>query len=180
MNFVDFRKDYIKVLNQVKKYSPKANKELMAVLEVHPELLFDKGINSPKRIRHFFAQMAHESWGFRSLVEHASGRAYEGRRDLGNTQKGDGPRFKGRGIIQLTGRHNYRVYGKLIGLNLEHNPDLAADPMVAIKVAVAYWTEKNLCHLADKDDIRGITKRINGGYNGYKDRVIWLRRINDA
>lgn len=133
-------------------------------------------IDTPFRAAHFLAQAAHESAHFRTLHEYASGAAYEGRKDLGNVMRGDGRRYKGRGIFQLTGRANYRAYGKAIGLDLENNPELAADPEVSVRVACEYWKKKGLNGWADRDDINEITRRINGGYNGLADRKACLIR----
>src|SRR5262249_24913671 len=85
-------------------------------------------IDSRLRVAHFLAQICHESDGFCTTVEYASGDAYEGRASLGNTKPGDGRRFKGRGLIQLTGRANYTQYGKLLDLDLVTNPDLTHEP----------------------------------------------------
>lgn len=128
------------------------------------------GINTPLRKAHFLAQVLHESGGFIYKEEIASGKAYEGRADLGNTQPGDGVRFKGRGWIQLTGRANYRKFGAMIGVDLENKPLLAATEENAAKLACAYWTDRKLNEKADADDLVGITKRINGGTNGLDDR----------
>jgi putative chitinase len=110
------------------------------------------------------------------MEEYASGKAYEGRKDLGNTQPGDGKRYKGRGIFQLTGRANYKSYGDRLGLDLVATPELASDVMNAVKIACEYWTDKKLNDYADKDDVKMITKRINGGYNGLEDRERYLKR----
>jgi putative chitinase len=88
-------------------------------------------IDSRLRAAHFLAQICHESDGFCTTVEYASGDAYEGRERLGNTKPGDGRRFKGRGLIQLTGRANYTQYGKLLSLELVDEPALAAEPKAA-------------------------------------------------
>lgn len=125
----------------------------------------------------FLAQLGHESAGLRYFEEIASGAAYEGRKDLGNTEPGDGKRFKGRGPIQLTGRANYRRFGNLLGEDLEKNPKRAADPDVGFRVAVMYWTDRGLNAWADAGDFRRITREINGGYNGMADRERWLHRI---
>lgn len=122
------------------------------------------------RLAHFLAQLGHESDGFKAMEEYASGAAYEGRADLGNTQPGDGKRFKGRGPIQLTGRANYRDYGRRIGIDLEAHPEIAALPSLGVLTACAYWTVKGLNALSDRDDVEGITRRINGGLNGLADR----------
>ena len=127
----------------------------------------------------FLAQLGHESGELRYTEELASGDAYEGRRDLGNTIPGDGPRFKGRGLIQLTGRANYQAYGDAIGRNLVDgdNPNLlATDPDLAVDVACWFWQTHGLGGLADRDDVIGITKKINGGLNGLPDRERLLGR----
>jgi predicted chitinase len=128
------------------------------------------GIDTPLRAAHFLAQACHESAHFRVLHEYASGSAYEGRKDLGNVYAGDGKRYKGRGIFQLTGRANYRAYGKLLSLDLENNPELAANPENSVRIACEYWKQKGLNGWADRDDVNEITRRINGGYNGLQDR----------
>ncbi len=126
---------------------------------------------------HFIAQCGHESGGFRYMEEIASGAAYEGRKDLGNTIAGDGKRYKGRGPIQLTGRTNYRRVGRRIGLDLEGNPLLVADPSIGMWCAIEFWDENNLNALALADDVKTITRRINGGYNGLDDREARLAQI---
>jgi putative chitinase len=122
------------------------------------------------RLAHVLAQLGHESDGFLAMEEYASGAAYEGRLDLGNVRVGDGRRYKGRGPIQVTGRDNYRRYGRMLGIDLERRPELASAPSIGLMVSCAYWTEKGLNALADRDDVEGITRRINGGLNGYADR----------
>lgn len=134
-------------------------------------------INTELRLAHFLAQLAHESDHFRTFEEYASGRAYEGRRDLGNTQRGDGQRFKGRGPIQVTGRFNYKKYGDKLGVDLIDNPELAATPLIGMRIAGQYWKDHNLNHFADLDDGKSITRKINGGYNGLADR---LRKVENA
>ena len=129
------------------------------------------------RLAHFFAQLGHESGGFRYMEEIASGQAYEGRRDLGNTQPGDGKRYKGRGPIQLTGRANYRVYGRAAGIDFESHPELVAIPSIGLLVACMFWETKGLNQLADDDDVERITKRINGGLNGFEDRKAHLKKV---
>lgn len=137
-------------------------------------------INTELRLIHFLGQCAEESAGFRTLVEYASGNEYEGRTDLGNVNEGDGPRYKGRGMIQLTGRANYRSEGQTLGIDLEGNPDLAATPEVAVQVACLYWKSHNLNAYADQDDINSITRRINGGLNGLADRQTFTDRADDT
>jgi putative chitinase len=131
------------------------------------------------RLAHFMAQLAHESGGFRYMEEIASGQAYEGRTDLGNTQPGDGKLFKGRGPIQLTGRANYRTYGRALGLDFESNPAMVAIPSVGLLVACKYWDQQKLNALADADDVVAITKRINGGTNGLAERRALLAKAKE-
>lgn len=138
----------------------------------------DYGVmDSPLRLAHFLAQLIHESGSFRYMEEIASGQAYEGRADLGNTQPGDGKRFKGRGPLQLTGRANYRSFGQRIGIDLERHPEIASLPSIGLHVALEYWKIKGLNALADADDVTAITKRVNGGLNGFDDRKAHLQRL---
>jgi len=136
-------------------------------------------INTPLRTAHFLAQVGHESLSFVYTQEVASGAAYEGRLDLGNTLAGDGVRFKGRGLIQLTGRDNYKNYGKYISLDLLHsgNEQLIADtPEYALDVSLWFWNKRKLNDYADEDNLKAITRRVNGGYNGLEDRERYLNR----
>lgn len=123
------------------------------------------------RLANFMGQCAHESGGFRYMEEIASGRDYEGRADLGNTQPGDGVRYKGRGPIQLTGRANYRRVGRLIGIDLEAHPEIVSHPSIGLLVGCVFWSEAGLNALADADEQLSITRRINGGKNGLQDRI---------
>lgn len=124
----------------------------------------------------FLAQLAHESAELRYMEEIASGAAYEGRAKLGNTQPGDGKRYKGRGPIQLTGRANYTKYGQLLGLDLVNNPTVAATKEVGFRIAGQFWKLNGLNELADAQNFKLITKRINGGYNGLDDRIKYYER----
>ena len=128
------------------------------------------GITDPTEVAMFMAQMSHESGSFKHAEEIHDGSNYEGSKILGNTQSGDGKMFKGRGYIQLTGRWNYGHYGKMIGVDLVNNPELAADPEIAAKIAVAYWNDRVDRDAARKGDVKTVTKNINGGYNGLDDR----------
>ena len=127
-------------------------------------------INTDYRICYFTGQVSEESDSFCATEEYASGAAYEGREDLGNTHPGDGRRYKGRGLIELTGRDNYALFGPLIGVDLIANPERAAEPAIALEIACLYWRRKGLSALADNEDIETITHRINGGPNGLDAR----------
>ncbi len=151
--------------------------------EVAPHLnsaMAEANINTPQRQAMFIAQLAHESGGFRYMEEIASGAAYEGRADLGNTQPGDGVRFKGRGYIQVTGRHNYTEAGKALGLDLVNNPQLAAQPENAARIAAWYWNSRNINAAADAGDFTKVTRLINGGTNGLADRQAYYARAQQA
>lgn len=149
---------------------------LEASTEALAAAMAEAEINTVTRAAAFLAQLAHESGELRYMEEIADGSAYEGRKDLGNTQVGDGKRYKGRGPIQLTGRSNYRIAGKALGVDLENNPAQAADISVGFRIAAWYWTSRNLNARADNMDFLGITRAINGGTNGLEDRLKYYHR----
>jgi len=128
-------------------------------------------INTPDRIRHFLSQTAHESGGGRYKKELASGKAYNGRTDLGNTSPGDGPKYKGAGYIQLTGKFNYsRLSEYLNDPRVMEGVDYVAENLPF--TSAGYWWEDNRMNdLIDSGaDVLAVTKRVNGGVNGLADR----------
>ena len=136
------------------------------------------GIDTPTRQAAFLAQIGHESGGLHWSVEiwgpTEAQRRYEGRRDLGNVQIGDGFRFRGRGLIQTTGRANYTATGKALGVDLIAKPELLALPELAARSAAWYWKSRDLNALADAGDFERITRKINGGLNGQAERIaLW-------
>lgn len=146
------------------------------------------GIDTPVRLAAFIGQIAHESGEFKYFQEiwgpTDDQRRYEppGKKakELGNTQRDDGERYKGRGVIQLTGRGNYRKFGAILQLDLEGNPEVAAETATAFRIAGAYWQNKRLNAQADAGDFESITRRINGGLNGYEDRVKYWKRAKQV
>lgn len=135
------------------------------------------------RLQMFLAQIAHESGGLVYWHEIASGAEYEGRQDLGNTQPGDGRRFRGRGPLQLTGRANYVKYGHLLGVDFVTNPDLAQSVEYGFRIAGLFWKLHGLNEIADADTeeaFRKITRRINGGLNGYESRKAYWEKAKKA
>jgi len=106
---------------------------------------------------------------YKPVTEFASGEAYEGRTDLGNTEVGDGVRFKGRGYIQITGRANYATYGKRIGVDLLSNPELALDVKNSAKILVMYFKDRKVNVACDAKDWEFVRRKVNGGLNGYKE-----------
>lgn len=132
----------------------------------------------------FLAQCAHESMGFQLARElwgpTAQQERYEGRQDLGNIHPGDGFKYRGRGLIQVTGRANYYQCGADLGLNLIEHPELLEEPINAARSAGWFWNARGLNELADVGDFRGITRKINGGYNGLADRLAYLERAQGA
>lgn len=144
-------------------------------------------ITTEKRVEHCLAQLLHESDGFRTLEEYASGDAYDTRTDLGNTaaKDGDGRKYKGRGPIQTTGKRNYlraqEAMAKMgIVVDLINHPELLATPRYGILASCIYWGDNNLNKYADADDAKTITRKINGGLNGYADRLVYLGRCRQA
>lgn len=139
------------------------------------------GINTPKRIAAFLAQLAHESGSLKYSIEIASGEAYDVGKlavKLGNTPEddGDGERYKGRGLIQVTGKTNYKQVSDALGEDFVKNPSFLCMPRWAALSAGWYWDSRKLNKHADVEDFKSITYKINGGYNGYIDRIKhWLR-----
>ena len=133
-------------------------------------------ICDPLREAAFIAQVAHESGQFRYVREIASGDAYEGRRDLGNVEPGDGARFRGRGLLQITGRYGYSKCGDALGLPLLEEPELLELPGNACRSAAWWWQEHGCNELADRGAFKELTRRINGGYNGFRERVDFYNR----
>lgn len=176
-------KDLSITYQKIKLLAPGAKDEVIGSMATSmAATLTSYSINTELRIDHFFAQAAEESDGFRTLFEYGNQSyfaRYDGRADLGNTHPGDGFKYRGRGIFQLTGRTNYELYGGLVGLDFINNPDLAAVPANAVKTACLYWTRKGLNQFADNDDIVSITRRINGGTNGLDTRKTYLARAKN-
>ncbi|CDW72590.1 glycoside hydrolase family protein [Stylonychia lemnae] len=141
-------------------------------------------INTPRRMAMFLAQVAHESGRFYYLKELGNGEAYnppsQKATNLGNTEPGDGPRYKGRGLIQITGRDNYNQYGKIMNLDLINNPELLEQKDNAVHVSCLFWKHRNLNQLADQDDFIGVTKRINGGTNGLAERQKYYDKAKEV
>ncbi len=137
-------------------------------------------ITSRLRIAHFLGQTCEESAGYRTTEEFASGREYEGRQDLGNTHRGDGPTYKGRGLLQLTGRANYADYGKALGVDLVNNPTLAAQPALSLRIACEYWKRHDINADCDRDDAQAVTRKVNGGLNGLSDRIAFTQKAKTA
>ena len=139
-------------------------------------------IDTAERVAAWLAQLAHESGQLRYVRELASGEAYEGRKDLGNTQPGDGARFRGRGLIQITGRANYEQLRVALGLDCVAHPVILEDPHNAARVSGWFWKGRGLNELADGGaaNFTKITRRINGGTNGLADREMFYSRARAA
>jgi predicted chitinase len=128
-------------------------------------------VTTRRRAAAAVAQMAHESDRFRASTEYADGRAYEGRRDLGNVRPGDGPRFRGRGRIMITGRANYAAVSKAFGEDFTAHPERLAQSPLSELVSCWWWKTHGCNELADSGDFVALTRRINGGTNGLSDRI---------
>jgi putative chitinase len=135
-------------------------------------------INTPARVAAFLAQIGHESGGLHWLVElwgpTPTQARYETRYDLGNVAPGDGYKYRGRGIVQITGRDNYRRAGEALGVDLIAQPELLGEPGLACRSAAWYWRAHGCNELADAGKFEAITRTINGGLNGYAQRLgLW-------
>ena len=133
-----------------------------------------------KRVAAFIAQIGHESGQLRYVREiwgpTPAQIRYEGRTDLGNTLTGDGFKYRGRGLIQITGRTNYAECGETLGVDLTSQPELLEQPQYACLSAAWFWASKGLNTLADAGKFETITRRINGGLNGQQDRLkLWTK-----
>lgn len=189
---------------QLARLFPRASYSARQALADGP--LDEADLHTPARLHAFLAQLGHESAGLTRTVESLyytrpetlmavwprrfptieaatpylrasrklAEKVYGGR--LGNTEPCDGARYLGRGFIQITGRANYREMGELIGLDLEAEPERAAEPDIAVQIACAYWTSRRLNEPCDAGDFAEVTRRINGALTGYDDRLRWLER----
>lgn len=147
-------------------------------------------LTTPLRVAHFLAQLSHESGGFQFVRElwgpTPAQKRYEGRADLGNTQPGDGSRFRGHGLIQVTGRANHADFTAWIKRRYPEAPDFVAEPEAlsefpwALMSAFWFWDTRGLNALADRDDVVAVTKKVNGGTNGLADRKAALKRAKAA
>jgi putative chitinase len=166
--------------------------DLLKITTVAPRSLLEKfvtplndgfkrfDVDTPLRVCHFLAQVLHESGELQYQEELASGADYEGRNDLGNTQPGDGRRYKGRGLIQVTGRFNYAQISRDLGVDYLTNPEKLANLPDCVHSAFWYWNSRGLSTLADQDNFEKITLIINGGFNGWDDRLKYLKRCKDV
>ena len=188
--------------NELKKIMPNCSSARRAeYLPFIQQAMQEFEINTHLRKAAFLAQLAHESGELQFMEEIASGAEYEGRTDLGNTHKGDGKRYKGRGPIQLTGRVNYQKYGPKLGLDLVNNPTIAATKEVGFRIAGLFWADHGLNELADKGSqivnvtrtrktgttfveqhpaFDAITFRINGGFTHRQERINFYERAKNV
>ncbi|WP_218003903.1 glycoside hydrolase family 19 protein [Nocardia pneumoniae] len=172
-------------LEQLEKIFPEtAQGTLRKYLPYLNQAMRDHGIETPKRVAAFLAQIGVETDDLKTLTEYGDA-AYFNRNygphssvgpTLGNSRSGDGARFRGRGAMQLTGRNNYRAAGEALEVDFVGKPELAADPKYAFATAAWYWDSRNLNDLADESDIGAITRAVNGGDNGSSERNENYRR----
>lgn len=166
-------------LEQLQMAMPNAKERAAIFLPYLNKYAEEFEINTPLRWAHYLAQIAHESEELKYTKEIASGKAYEGRKDLGNIHKGDGVRYKGRGLIQITGRSNYSKYKQYCGYDVVANPKLLEQPLGATRSSMWVFDTFGCNELADKDDLKAIRKKINGGLNGLEDckkHLVWSKR----
>lgn len=169
----------------IKKNKNFAGVTLDKVVELLNKYAAEFDIDNSQRWAHYLAQIAHESMEFRYTEEIASGARYDTGAlavKLGNTpaKDGDGQKYKGRGLMQLTGKYNYTEYKKFCGFDVLKHPELLAKPVGAIRSSMWIWRKKNLNYYADIDALLTITKLINGGTNGYSERKKYYNRARRA
>lgn len=154
-------------------------------------VLDEYAINTRNKVAMFLAQVGHESGSFRYVAEiwgpTEAQKRYEGRKDLGNTHPGDGFRFRGHGPIQITGRANHAEMRDRLRTRLgpsvpdfEETPEALMQPMWGAYAAGEYWSARNLNPLAEREDIEGVTRKINGGLNGLEDRTRRYHKAKEA
>lgn len=160
---------------QLQAICPHAGGRISSFIQPINDAMSRFSILTPRRMAAFLAQCAHESTEFLNMRELASGNAYEGRTDLGNTQAGDGARFKGGGLIEITGRYNFTRCAEAIGVDLVNQPDLIEIPENACMASAWWWQTHGLNELADDNKFGTITHKVNGGYNHLDERLqYWL------
>lgn len=162
--------------DDLRRISPACGKRADVYAPLLTDAMSEFEIDNGARECAFLAQILHESGSLVYTRELASGEAYEGRVSLGNTEPGDGVRFKGRGLIQITGRSNYAEVGAALDADLLTYPDMLERPKLATRSAAWWWKEHGCNEIADTGDFVRLTKRINGGTNGLADRqALWLK-----
>lgn len=170
--------DGMLTIDQLIAIAPTTKNAAALYVPLYKSAFAEFGMVSTKQKKAFVAQTLHESGRLVYTKEIASGSAYEGRSDLGNTQPGDGMKFKGRGLIQITGRANYAKVAAALGIDCVKNPALLEEPANAVR-ASAWWWKNNGCNaLAEAGDFTALTRKINGGTNGLSDRVALLNKCN--
>lgn len=164
-------------LDQLNACIPFAGARAAIYLECLNTAMTERRIDTLARQSAFLAQIAHESGSLKYTLELADGSAYEGRRDLGNTHEGDGAKYKGRGLLQITGRANYEKCGFALSRNLIADPQYLETPMGASRSAAWFFDTHGCNELADGGKFWSISKVINGGTNGLDERIIHYCRI---
>jgi putative chitinase len=168
-----------------------AQVDLTATAKAINEFFPKYGIEANREVRYYLAQCFQETDGLRTFKEYASGAAYEGRGDLGNNQAGDGKRFHGRGMIMTTGRTNYARLGAWLkkegywpfSYDLTDKPELLEQPNYAVLGACFYfvdhaWSGQHIKFIIAGRNFEHLTRAVNGGLNGYQDRLAYLGRLN--
>lgn len=156
-------------------------KEVETFVDLMNEQFPKYGITTPERAAMFLAQLLHETGGGVFWKEiwgpTPTQSRYEGRKDLGNTVKGDGLKFKGRGGFQCTGRANYTAYKAYSGVNVVSHPEFLEQPKYALDVSLWFWKRHALNRFADIEDVKGCTRIINGGFNGLAERQAYYSQL---
>lgn len=168
-------------LNQLEEASPYTGpKRIELILPNLNNTLEKYKINTNFRIAHFLTQVVIESNYFRYIQELDSGVKYEGNDSLGNTQKGDGRRFVGRGYIKLLGRKSYEEYKKHSGIDVIAYPHIVTTPRISMDIAGWIWTKKSLNMVADQNSLEDVTKLLTGEYLILRERQEALKKVKKA
>jgi len=157
------------LLKQIYPFSSASNR--LKYLPYLNQYLQDYDITTSQRLCCYLAQIGHESGQLNYSEEIASGKAYEGRKDLGNIEIGDGVKFKGRGLIQITGRSNYARLSKSWTIDLINNPQMLKTPDLAVRSSLWFWKMNKLNDICDSGNFELLTRKINGGLTGLADRL---------
>jgi len=166
--------DLTVTVSRLVRLAPAGKAEIMTNLALHfDRLAAEAELTTPLRLCHFLAQAACETDRFSSLQEAGAASRFardDGRADLGNSEPGDGARYRGRGVFRLRGRASYRRIGRMLNMDLEGRPELALDPRVSVQIAFAYWRDRKINAAADRDDTARVTQLITGGAEGLAER----------
>ena len=163
-------------IEQIKKIAPTATTKNISIYLPFINSCIKRYEFTDLMVCAYLSQILVESGALYYVKEIASGKAYEGRKDLGNTEVGDGRHYKGRGILQITGRANYKKVGDLLGIDLINSPEMLETPKWAVETSFLYFKMNKFYDILKSDNIKKITKCVNGGYNHLVERTAYYEK----